>query len=153
MNCIEVFGKRHQDLSPAEKKEYRHLVYMEKQEKILLQAKKYRTLNREKVNAGHKSYYQNNRQKLIDNLRKKRYQLSDQRFEELLRSGCYAPGCTSRERLVIDHDHLCCPLGSGCSNCVRGALCNSHNVRLGYIERDPVFAQWALDNIVGRVNK
>ena len=37
----------------------------------------------------------------------------------------------------IDHDHRCCPAGSYCHSCVRGALCKNCNQGLGHF-RDSV---------------
>ncbi|MFI0154362.1 endonuclease domain-containing protein [Streptomyces lydicus] len=41
-------------------------------------------------------------------------------------------------RLVIDHDHSCCPEpGKGCQACVRGLLCRGCNIMLGHYESLP----------------
>ena len=40
------------------------------------------------------------------------------------------------ERLVIDHDHSCCPGDRGCPECVRGLLCVSCNLTLGKYEKN-----------------
>jgi hypothetical protein len=45
---------------------------------------------------------------------------------------------------VVDHDHSCCQGRRSCGKCVRGALCNRHNLYLGFIEKDPAFGVWAL---------
>lgn len=56
---------------------------------------------------------------------------------------CYNPGCTSEEKLHIDHDHSCCKEASSlrggkraCGNCVRGWLCNGCNTALGLLKED-----------------
>ena len=43
--------------------------------------------------------------------------------------------CGAVERLVVDHDHACCSGKHGCDECMRGTLCHSCNIELGYIER------------------
>jgi hypothetical protein len=80
--------------------------------------------------------------------RAKRYGLSVTELGSLLAQGCYAPGCgvlgAGKNGLHIDHDHQCCPGGYSCGKCVRGALCGRHNVYLGHLEKDPLFAMWVI---------
>lgn len=56
---------------------------------------------------------------------KHRYNITVARYEELAKNGCNV--CGSLDRLVVDHDHNCCALGSSCGECVRGVLCNECN--------------------------
>lgn len=38
--------------------------------------------------------------------------------------------------LSVDHDHKCCPGKKSCGECVRGLLCTSCNIGLGYMKDD-----------------
>lgn len=42
--------------------------------------------------------------------------------------------CNQHKRLVVDHNHSCCPNKTTCGNCVRGLICVSCNTLVGYIE-------------------
>lgn len=45
------------------------------------------------------------------------------------------------DQLVVDHDHACCPdRKSSCGDCVRGLLCRSCNLALGYLRDSPDLA-------------
>lgn len=72
-----------------------------------------------------------------------RFSLSRERLIELMEPGvCSTPGCLRTDRLVLDHDHSCCPpVGGGtrkvsCGECVRGVLCNGCNTALGLLGED-----------------
>lgn len=54
---------------------------------------------------------------------------------DLYKDGCRNLACQSREKLVIDHDHSCCPGSGSCGNCVRGVLCHTCNTMLGWVEK------------------
>lgn len=41
-----------------------------------------------------------------------------------------------RRSLEVDHDHKCCSSDKCCGKCVRGLVCMSCNLKLGYIEKD-----------------
>jgi hypothetical protein len=44
---------------------------------------------------------------------------------------CEKPNGFYSVRLVIDHDHACCPGKKTCGKCVRGLLCTACNLHLG----------------------
>ncbi len=68
--------------------------------------------------------------------------LTPERFGQMLESqGCTCAMCRTPfeedQRICIDHDHACCPpkLPSRCCGSrVRGLLCLTCNIALGYIE-------------------
>ena len=43
--------------------------------------------------------------------------------------------CGNLGKLVIDHNHSCCPKDSSCINCIRGLLCGPCNIHVGCYER------------------
>jgi hypothetical protein len=72
----------------------------------------------------------------------KRMGLTPERFGEMLETQEYACAmCRTPfqedQRICIDHDHACCPPSTPtrcCGKCVRGLLCLTCNIALGYIE-------------------
>jgi hypothetical protein len=83
-----------------------------------------------------------------------RYGISQERYEDLLamQSGacaiCGRPPSgkgPSGQRLHVDHDHRCCSGTKSCGECVRGLLCSSCNMAIGYLQDDPAVIQAAVD--------
>lgn len=52
---------------------------------------------------------------------------------------CYLCGCdlTAVKRVVIDHDHGCCPPDHSCRACRRGLACDGCNIGIGMVGDDP----------------
>lgn len=73
------------------------------------------------------------------------HHLTQEQYSALLAVGCVL--CGTKERLVIDHDHRCCPGTKSCGKCVRGLLCHKHNAGLGYFDDDPDFLRRAAEFI------
>ena len=72
----------------------------------------------------------------------KRMGLTPERFGQMLGTQEYACAMCRMpfeedQRICIDHDHACCPPSTPtrcCGKCVRGLLCLTCNIALGYIE-------------------
>lgn len=89
-------------------------------------------------------------------IRRKRYDS----LVQIQGSGCAICGVESEEDrgLVIDHDHDCCGYGELCTNCIRGLLCRTCNLGLGFFSDNPVLLQQAIiylrgDHRVANVQK
>ncbi|MHB9861971.1 endonuclease VII domain-containing protein [Streptomyces sp. YIM S03343] len=73
----------------------------------------------------------------------RRYKLTPAAYAALLESqggGCAICGTepTPTVGMHVDHDHGCCPSRKqSCGKCVRGLLCSSCNLMLGYAKDDP----------------
>ena len=70
-----------------------------------------------------------------------RYGITIEQYDEMLVSqdgGCAICGKAPDEsrRLSVDHDHSCCPGAKTCGKCIRGLLCITCNVWLGYYENE-----------------
>ena len=89
-------------------------------------------------------YYDRKNRRNLSRSRARTYGLTEDQLNEILLAGCYAPGCKRTDTLHIDHDHSCCNRIGSCGQCVRGALCASHNTYLGKLEKEPGFAKWVL---------
>lgn len=79
------------------------------------------------------------------NHRQRRYQLSENDYQNLLDSqsnSCSICGTTDSgfkkgAGFAVDHNHNCCPGIYSCGRCVRGLLCNSCNWGLGHFKDNP----------------
>jgi hypothetical protein len=56
--------------------------------------------------------------------------------------------CKATDKLVIDHDHSCCPGPMSCGLCVRGLLCNFCNSAIGFLRDSPQFAASAAEYLL-----
>lgn len=66
--------------------------------------------------------------------------LTERKFRELLRAQGYAcamcrqPLGDDPKKIFADHDHACCPGTRSCGGCLRGLLCLTCNIAVGYVE-------------------
>ena len=79
------------------------------------------------------------------------YGLSQEQFDRLLDAQLRACGMChkpfeERQLIHVDHDHECCRgKNRSCGACIRGLLCHTCNIALGYIERRYALARAYLD--------
>lgn len=82
-----------------------------------------------------------------------RHGISKKYYLELLAEQNYSCiiclGNNGKDRLVIDHDHTCCPGDYSCGSCIRGLLCSACNRALGLLKEDTN----ALLNAIRYLNK
>jgi hypothetical protein len=80
------------------------------------------------------------------------YGLTQELFDLLLEAQqnacgmCHEP-FEERQLIHVDHDHACCRgKNRSCGECIRGLLCHTCNIALGYIERRYAMARAYLDS-------
>lgn len=83
----------------------------------------------------------------------KRHHLTTQEYYAILeRQGNVCALCqlpAQGEKLVIDHDHSCCPGHFSCGECIRGLIHNNCNKALGFLGDDPEKAKLAQLYLLG----
>ena len=63
------------------------------------------------------------------------YRITIEDFQDIfIEQGGKCLVCNKQKRLVVDHDHSCCPQKITCGKCIRGLICISCNTLLGYLE-------------------
>lgn len=67
-------------------------------------------------------------------------------YDQQVSKGCGICGTPNPGRgWCIDHNHSCCPYGSGCKKCIRGILCTPCNFAIGLMRDDPERLRKAAD--------
>jgi len=97
--------------------------------------------NREQVAERNAKRYRDNPDPQWNRHYRKSYGITLIQYREILKSrGGVCAVCRNpdpvRERLAVDHDHVCCPGKNACGKCVRGLLCSRCNQGLGHFEDD-----------------
>lgn len=77
-----------------------------------------------------------------------KYKLSRVQYDRLVADGCNI--CGSHHKLVVDHDHDCCPRDYTCGQCIRGILCGRCNLGLGKFDDDVGKLLAAVDYLKGK---
>lgn len=129
----------------------------------MAQTKEYRELNKEKLAAQQRRWYQNltpeqkaaryerlkitrknySLEKIIKSQRKRLYKLSEEEAHKLFDTQqgkcaiCAKPLEFYSKYTHLDHDHSCCPGQKSCGQCVRGFLCSYCNKGLGFFKESP----------------
>lgn len=85
------------------------------------------------------NYYRENPDRLRDAQLWVHHKVRLDKYTEILnRQDNSCASCTRQDvKLVIDHDHACCPGKRSCGNCVRGLLCSSCNIAAGMADNNP----------------
>lgn len=126
----------------AEKRKY----YLRNRKRVLAQAAEYRVANADKIREQQAEWRAANREELRRKALEKNYGITWEEREQMLADQggrCANPGCRTdnpggKGEWHMDHDHSCCPQKArSCGKCLRGLLCSSCNVMLGYAKDDP----------------
>lgn len=85
--------------------------------------------------------------------RKYRYNLSDDKFQEMILIQDNKCGICLQEFVntpYVDHDHSCCSGDRSCGQCIRMLLCDGCNRGLGFFKDNPEFLRAAADYVEAR---
>lgn len=74
------------------------------------------------------------------------YRLTPEKFSKMhLEQNGRCKICNRDRKLVVDHDHSCCPGKISCGDCVRALLCFRCNSLLGLAQDDMVILKLAIE--------
>lgn len=128
---------------------------------ISVKNRQYRAANTERIRLSQAAYRASNREVLADRRLEKyrnrdrevhssrarrsalktRYGITVEQYQYLVEQQhgvcaiCGNPPSGQNKRLVVDHDHSCCPTRETCGRCLRGLLCSPCNLKLGWLEK------------------
>lgn len=78
---------------------------------------------------------------------KHKYNLTVEEYEAMLKNqgGLCAICKTKNKKMVIDHDHSCCPQQKSCGKCIRGIICDQCNNGLGRFNDNIGIMRYAIE--------
>jgi hypothetical protein len=82
------------------------------------------------------------------------YGLTKAQYEAMVSSqgGACAICRVQEKRLVVDHDHSCCPGEKTCGKCLRGLLCHACNQGIGKLHDSPKILRSAAEYVESYAN-
>jgi hypothetical protein len=106
----------------------------------------YRSLNKEHERVYRKDYRKRTPILQKDKMLKYSYGITHKEYQDLViqQENTCAICKNFCEVLVVDHDHSCCPGPKSCSKCIRGLLCRTCNLGLGYFKDNNKYLENAL---------
>lgn len=137
-------------------KECRKAHYGANREKVLAYHKAYNAANRDKISVKNKAYRAANPDRVWANGLWTRHGMRPWEWQSMhdeqsaLCYLCQRPLSEDRGKIVIDHDHACCPVNSSCSACRRGLACHDCNVAIGILGENPELIRMVADNLEKR---
>ncbi|WP_350310807.1 endonuclease VII domain-containing protein [Pseudarthrobacter defluvii] len=87
----------------------------------------------------------------------RKYNLPPEEYRRMLEEQGGACGSCGKvpenRRLVVDHDHSCCPTKTSCGDCIRGLLCDDCNWGIGRLGDTEAAVRGALEYLVRSNNR
>ncbi len=131
--------RRSRELNREKIAERARRTYAQDPEKRREHTRRYREAHLEERREYNRRWAQRNRQHNREYKRLLHYGITAEQYDALLEAqggGCALCGAAPKEggkNLGIDHDHACCPGRMSCGKCIRGILCDRHNLGLGLL--------------------
>jgi hypothetical protein len=121
--------------------------YQRNKEAEKARSKKWRQENPEK----YKAWAEKNKEKRQAASRRFEYKLTEEQFQEKLKTQDNKCAICKQElvRPVVDHDHSCCSQRGACGNCNRGILCQKCNTIIGLAGDSIEVLQSAIEYLKG----
>ena len=138
--------------NPEKYRGYRRSRYNRNRDEILSQQKERYDRSKGKILSQQKEYYKANRNSILAKAARYRHgpwiEQDWAAMWEAQDGRCYLCGCGLADvRVIVEHDHSCCPGDKSCRLCRRGLACNDCNIAIGLAGDDPDRLRRMADNL------
>jgi hypothetical protein len=155
-------SRRYRERNPEKAREWREA----NKEKLQRKKREWQAANTDRTREAQRKYYEANKARIAEQQRKWRVANPERTQARHIRSAhgreaqeelpamllrqngcCYLCEEPLPDRIVIDHDHSCCPEGKSCRRCRRGVACDRCNRLIGVGEDSPALLRKIAGNL------